>query len=277
MSFYETKLTVFVFQTKAEAKLKYSDLLVYSCLSYYQKFDKPVPDTKIAWHTGLTRQTVAAAIQRMTDSGLMRDRHPQPNDRTFIKKKGGGYSYWKCLVSDSEHISVPATMIFSLLLHYHLTNYKCRMSNAYLSSVLGLDNKTVATSVKMLNRLQLLQPESWTIANTLVGDQTLLFKKKGVSSEPIEIKTFTPEPLSFEDIGIKNPHELPKRDLPYCEQRCNSSKNEIMRTAKLLGFPEDIYIELFEKFIEKDGGLNVQWRHDIEEMARARSVESNAA
>ena len=286
--FYDDKITTWVFLTKQKSDLKSTDLLVYSALAYQNQNNKNTTDTRLAWRTGVSRQTVAASIKRLEEKKLVVDRQAQPCDDIFLRRKGSKdagadilsrYAFWKCLIPDTDDVSIQGSMVFSLLLHFAITKHKTNWSVAYIAKILGMHVATVKKAIEQLEDLQLMRHEKWQIASCLVGRQNNFFKKKEVM-EKSEIGTFTPSleavneaafahipDASDQQVAKPQIAEAPKVKRDFCPRRFKNSQAEILTVARMYKLTEDQINDLKEKYIGDDGCLTIAWSGFTAELA----------
>jgi|GEM_PF-4502721 len=212
--FYRDKVTVWVFVPTEENPISATDLLIYSHLSYKSKYSEKLNSSRIAWNTGVCRQTVKSSLKNLKELGLLKDGKPQykpewfmtrtPTEEEKTKTKELHWSqkiqYWRCLVRmENSPLTITDTMVFCYLLKRFLAKqFPKRWTCTYLANALCCDPRTVGKSLERLEENQLVQIDhekgDWKIAESLVGNQNLWFRRKEkITAGNSVLKSFMPD------------------------------------------------------------------------------------
>ena len=223
---HDTKKTLSIFCPSKASPLKYTDLLVY-CFRAFQDSYRTIPSCRrIAKNTGLREQTVAEATERLHNHGLLTGDgtviSPCPRAEWFVTlerleerfPEGPNfrwYQNWTTLIRSpgiDNPISVPTVLIYSLVRHSILHNWKPSQgwSLGYLGELTATNEKTVSASLSTLEEngfLTMLDGMRFKLYR-LSEAQLKCFADRGVwsgnSAEPDEmVDELAPKAAAFDE------------------------------------------------------------------------------
>jgi Mn-dependent DtxR family transcriptional regulator len=158
------------------AQLKLSEVLVYCYRVYQDEYDQTPPVLKICKATGLSKQAITGADQRLIRAALLEtDRTVKPPPSGWFQTKRADtikgmqgrhwrhrYTHWEMLVRNpktAQHlITHLQTALLSFLWHCRKTNFQPRegWSVAYLATVLRCKWESARDALERLAYLEML-------------------------------------------------------------------------------------------------------------------------
>lgn len=166
---FSNKKFLKLFATKDPCPLSLYDNMVFSYLSWQDRYATCPTVATIARHTGINRNTVSEALGRLADKALyLNDKVAHPSYlkdwyRLKAKAEGEHFSHkvggFICYVrAPASSLSVCACAVYSYLVSCVVSDYAppAGWSDAYISAVLKIARATVTSSLEDLHKLKFL-------------------------------------------------------------------------------------------------------------------------
>jgi hypothetical protein len=285
------KLTIWVLcPTQINPLNTYADLLTYSCLAYHNRYGKPTLG-KLAWHTGLHRDTVAKSLTRLQQLELVKDMAAISRPDWFGQKGGtsgsywtDSYQYWKyiCPVDafgGKARFAEPTAMVFSFLFHQALAGFvPKRWTAAYIAKPLRLTPKTVIKALDRLEYLTLYDKETESVIDpsefTYAHDA--YFRKRSGKATDKAIGFFAPKrpaPLLVEETQDEPATAVEQAPLKATTEATvthhpkSFERLVLINKVKELGLPDSYtQLRIFEQLVRIGDSFKDDWQQLLQEV-----------
>lgn len=209
-------VTLWVFNPKKQFPLRNKELLVYSALAHADQRDWKPTNTKLAWSTGLNRNSIPQLLKNLYSEGLvLEDRTPVNRPEYFHsadrKKQADHWSqelrFWKCLVrKQGSKLKDSDQCVLSYVWYSQITGFEPPKgwSVPYLAHILKLGKRTVRDAIARLEKMCLLKVSGnqWAVPEHLKLLQEEWFIRKSEEytvKEKITLGTFEPDMRELDD------------------------------------------------------------------------------
>ena len=164
MSLWNGKKYVKVLQPTNDCRLGLSEVLIYSYLAYQDAFDTSPGVMQIVRGIGLSKNTVAKALERLRQNGLYSDDTVQsppegmfyPADRKTTHWRDG-YAYWHYHVrAPDSPLTTLQVAILSFLWHLRQNRPGFRLSISFLALLLCAKRDSISSGLQVLESEGLL-------------------------------------------------------------------------------------------------------------------------
>ncbi|MEZ6142594.1 MAG: hypothetical protein R3B84_18695 [Zavarzinella sp.] len=203
-------VTLWVFNPQKQFPLRNKELLVYSALAHADRREWKPTNTKLAWSTGLNRNSIPQLLKNLYSEGLvLEDRSPVNRPEYFFtadpKKQVEHWSqqlrFWKCLVrNQGSTMLVTDQCVLSYIWYGQVTSFEPPKgwSVPYLAHILKLGKRTVRDAIARLEKMCLLKVSGsqWAVPEHLKLLQEEWFIRKSEEytvKEKITLGTFEPD------------------------------------------------------------------------------------
>lgn len=209
-------VTLWVFNPNKQFPLRNKELLLYSALAHADRREWKPTNTKLAWSTGLNRNSIPQLLKNLYSEGLvLEDRTPVNRPEYFFtadpKKQAEHWSqelrFWKCLVrNQGSKLLATDQCVLSYVWWSQITGFEPQNGWAvpYLAHILKLGKKAVRDAIVRLEKMCLLKVSGnqWAVPEHLKLLQEEWFIRKSEEyavKEKITLGTFEPDMRELDD------------------------------------------------------------------------------